>query len=320
MGIEYEIEGDVDFFNELKQMSSSTANAVKTAPAPAATPRCLITDEPLRRDHVTLQCGHKFNYVPLFKDVLFQKCSLLPKNLSTSIITMYTKDTPTVPTASTATATAAPTTGPAHSSIPTYQSQTHTSNVLSVTYNSSYNLETTKLQYNEIKCPYCRSITPSILPYYPYPDVSKVKYVNVPPNMSLPAVSCEYEQYISGTKTAFATNEPTASCKSACVYNEKYDVMLCNKHLNKLETQTSTSAVTRTRKPKSNTNTNTNTIDDENVIVSHHNPATTVCSFLLLSGARKGTPCGKPMWIPKGEGSPVIVNGAYCKTHYAKVK
>jgi hypothetical protein len=90
--------------------------------------------------------------------------------------------------------------------------------------------------------------------------------------------------------------------------------MLCNKHLNKLETQTS--AVTRTRKPKSNTN----TIDDENVIVSHHNPATTVCSFLLLSGARKGTPCGKPMWIPKGEGSPVIVNGAYCKAHYAKGK
>ena len=165
-----------------------------------------------------------------------------------------------------------------------------------------------------MKCPYCRTITPHILPYYPYPDVSKVKYVNVPPNMSLPAVSCEYEKYISGTQTAFATSETAPSCKSACVYNEKYDVMLCNKHLNKLETPAS--PVTRTRKPKSNIN----TIDDENVIVSHHNPATTVCSFVLLSGTRKGTPCGKPMWIPKGEGSAVTLNGAYCKAHYTKGK
>ena len=270
--------------------------------AASTAPRCLITDEPLRRDHITLQCGHRFNYIPLFKDVLFQKCSLLPKNLSASIVTMYTNDTSTVPTASTMTS---------HTNhLPTYQSQ----NVISVTYNSSYNLETTKLQYNEMKCPYCRTITPHILPYYPYPEVSKVKYVNIPPNMSLPAVSCEYDKYISGTQTAFATSETAPSCKSACVYNEKYDVMLCNKHLNKLETLAAAAATT-TRKPKPKSN----TIDDENVIVSHHNPAaTSMCSFVLLSGARKGCPCGKPMWMPKCDGLPVTTNGAYCKAHYAK--
>ena len=273
-----------------------TATATTASPAAStaasSAPRCLITDEPLRRDHITLQCGHKFNYIPLFKDVLFQKCSLLPKNLSSSIITMYTKDAP----ASTATA------------LPTYQTQNP--NVLSVMYNSSYNLETTKLQYNEMKCPYCRSITPHILPYYPYPEVSKVKYVNIPPNMSLPAVSCEYDKYISGTQTAFATSEHAPSCKSVCVYNEKYDVMLCNKHLNKLETPVAAaSTTTTTRKSKSNTN------NDENVIVSHHNPATSVCSFVLLSGARKGCPCGKPMWIPKCDGLPVT---PYCKAHYGK--
>jgi hypothetical protein len=295
----YEVEGGVDFFNELKQMTA-------TAPATAATDttRCLITDEPLRRDHITLQCGHRFNYIPLFKEVLFQKCSLLPKNISSSIVTTYTKDTPANPNSAL---------------FPTYQAQapaqtqTQTPNVLSVTYNSSYNLETTKLHYNEMKCPYCRTITPHILPYYPYPDVSKVKYVNVPPNLSLPAVSCEYEQYISGTKPAFATNETTASCKSACVYNEKYDAMLCNKHFNKLETQAATATAT-TKKPKTN---------DENVIVSHHNPATATCSFILLSGARKGTPCGKPMWIPKTAAMPMAAAGggeqhAFCKAHYAK--
>jgi len=285
----YEVEGGIDFFSELKQMPAASASAS------AATPRCLITDEPLRRDHITLQCGHRFNYIPLFKDVLFQKCSLLPKNLSASIITTYIK--PMLQTASSAASS--------------------TDSSVSVMYNSSYNLETTKLQYNEMKCPYCRSITPNILPYYPYPEVSKVKYVNIPPNMSLPAVSCEYDKYISGTQTAFATSEHTPSCKSVCVYNEKYDVMLCNKHLNKLETPAAaaaaaTTTTTRKSKPKSITN------DDENVIVSHHNPATSMCSFVLLSGARKGCPCGKPMWMPKCDGLPVTTNGVYCKAHYAK--
>jgi hypothetical protein len=83
--------------------------------------------------------------------------------------------------------------------------------------------------------------------------------------------------------------------------------MLCNKHLNKLETQGA--AATAAKKPKTN---------DENVIVSHHNPATATCSFILLSGARKGTPCGKPMWMPKCDGYPVTSNGSYCKAHYAK--
>ena len=279
-----------------------SAPSAATAAATTATPRCLITDEPLRRDHITLQCGHQFNYIPLFKEVLFQKCSLLPKNLSSSIITMYTKDAPSASSASSASthsALAPPTPNPS---------------VLSVMYNSSYNLETTKLQYNEMKCPYCRTITPHILPYYPYPEVSKVKYVNIPPNMSLPAVSCEYDKYISGTQTAsFATNETAPSCKSACVYNEKYDVMLCNKHLNKLAA-TATTTIKPKPKPKSNTT------DDENVIVSHHNQATSACSFVLLSGARKGTPCGKPMWMPKTAAVPMAGGGeqSFCKAHYTK--
>jgi hypothetical protein len=85
--------------------------------------------------------------------------------------------------------------------------------------------------------------------------------------------------------------------------------MLCNKHLHKLETPVAATATAR--KPKINTN-------NENVIVSHHNPATSVCSFVLLSGARKGCPCGKPMWMPKSDVLPVTANGVYCKAHYGK--
>ena len=294
-GFEYEVEGGIDFFSQLKEMASQApaplADDTSATADTATTPRCLITDEPLRPDHITLQCGHKFNYVPLFKDVLFQKCPILPKNLSSNIITTYT----------------APLANYHHSVLPTNQSQ-H-SGVHSVMYNSSYNLETNKLQYNEMKCPYCRVITPNILPYYPYPDVSKVKYVNIPSNLSLPTVSCEYEKFLPPTLT---TIEPT-SCRSNCIYNEKYGLMLCNKHLSKLDTCKTPVATTGKRVKKTNTN-------DENVIISHHNPATTVCSFVLLSGPRKGCPCGKPMWIPKTLPSSVVEVGqpAFCKAHYGR--
>ena len=322
LGYEYELECDIDFFKELKQMSLSK----ESEPQPAAdtTPRCLITDDKLNKDHITLECGHKFNYIPLFKEVLFQKCSLLPKNLSAKLVTTYTK---------------AGATNYGHQFM---HSHTPPPAVLSVTYNSSYNLETTKLQYNQIKCPYCRSITSSILPYYPYPDVCKVKYVNTPSNLSLPSLSCEYHSFVLGehaAAAATATATATATCRTQCIYNAKYDLMLCNKHLNKLEsrsegngngngsgsgsssprrkstTTTTTSPQTRSRVSKKKQQPPPDP-ETENVIISHHNPATATCTFTLLSGPRKGTPCGKPMWVSIQ--NPVATNGAYCKAHYYK--
>jgi len=306
-GFEYEVEGDIDFFSQLKQMTQPSPRDANTTTT--TTPRCLITDEILRRDHITLQCGHKFNYVPLFKEVLFQKCQLLPKNLSSNIITTYTTTPATAPAMATA----------SHHSTPLPTNTSNTSGVVSVTHNPSYNLETRKLHNNEMKCPYCRSITPNILPYYPYPDVSKVKYVNIPLEMSLPSISCEYDKFISGENTVFATNEPTA-CRSKCIYNEKYGLMLCNKHLNKIEARVSTVATATTARTRS---TKSKTGDNENIIISHHNPATSVCPFVLLSGPRKGCPCEKPMWIPKtplssGEVVSVVGLPAYCKAHYGR--
>lgn len=284
-GIIYQIEGGLDFFNELKNMATSVAHQTTSD-------RCLITDEKLTKDHITLKCGHKFNYVPLFKEVIFQKCSLLPKNVSSSIVTTYTKNAMTASAAST---------------LPT-PSNNPQSNITVVSYNSSYNLETTKLHYNEIKCPYCRSITQNILPFYPYPEVNKIKYVNSPPELSLQSVSCEFYQH----------KEPTAEniCRTGCIYHEKYDMMLCSKHFNKLEAEQQQEQ----QKKKPARRKATTTANDTNVIISHHNPAsldTTIesCSFVLLSGPRKGCPCGKPTWAPKT----LPTNTVYCKTHYDKM-
>lgn len=324
-GVIYEIEGDLDFFKELKNMTSkkedTTSMVLQIDEEDKQTSKCLITDERLRKDHVTLKCGHKFNYIPLFKEVVFQKYSLLPKNVSSSIVTTYTKNT-TPQSHSSASSASSSATTIVHTPIVSHSSNATTStsygsqqssNLITVMYNSSYNLETTKVGYNEIKCPYCRSITPNILPYYPYSEVSKIKYVNIPSNLALPALLCEYPNPINSAKEN--------TCKTCCVYYEKYDMMLCNKHFNKLESEATLNAQPKTTRRK--TKLSEVNVNDENVIISHHNPATSVCSFTLLSGPRKGCPCGKPMWIPKmSDTNTIQVTKAsasvFCKVHYYK--
>jgi len=286
----YEIEGDLDFFKELKNIITKPSNMntplLTLNIEDKSVEKCLISDEVLRKDHITLKCGHKFNYVPLFKEVVFQKCSMLPKNVSSKVVTMYIKNTPQ-------------------------------SNISTVIYNSSYNLETTKVSYNEIKCPYCRTITPNILPYYPYPDVSRIKYVNSPVDLGLPALTCEYNSNVDGS----------TKCRTSCVYQEKYDMMLCVRHFNKLETKvepddTTIPIIRNSRRRTVAKTTTTPDVDEKNIIISHNNPATSVCSFKLLSGPRKGCLCGKPMWIPKTVVSSHFESetpkAAYCKAHYEK--
>ena len=41
---------------------------------------CLLTKEPLSHIHITLACGHKFNYVPLYREVIAQKTIGLSPN------------------------------------------------------------------------------------------------------------------------------------------------------------------------------------------------------------------------------------------------
>jgi len=290
--IHYNVEGDIDFFKELKNISSSTASAATTDEK-----RCLITDEVLRPDAVTLKCGHSFNYIPLYKEVLFQKCSTLPKNISSRIMALYTK-------------TVNPNIG--------YSPASSFQNVQTMTYNSSFNLETTKLHYDEIKCPYCRNVTPNLLPYYPYPEVSQVKYVNSPSGLCLKGVACEYYNMFPA-KVKNNNNKSTGHdasideakiCEAYPTYNEQYG-LLCRIHMKKVSTVKTTK--TASKKPKS-----------ENSIVSHIDPTTlptesiydndnTKCGFLLLSGPRKGQSCGC-------NATPTTTATAtpLCKRHYNK--
>ncbi|MFY7728232.1 MAG: hypothetical protein ACOVRN_01810 [Flavobacterium sp.] len=64
----YIIDGNIDFYAELYKSLDDISDAEDT---PQST--CLITGDTLTDKYVTLNCGHTFNYIPLYYDVLAHK-------------------------------------------------------------------------------------------------------------------------------------------------------------------------------------------------------------------------------------------------------
>lgn len=67
MNTVYTVEGNIDFYNELYKSlddDESEDESIK---------RCLITNDPLCENFVTLDCNHSFNYLPLFQDIFNNK-------------------------------------------------------------------------------------------------------------------------------------------------------------------------------------------------------------------------------------------------------
>jgi hypothetical protein len=77
----YIIDGDADgtmesnFFSQLKNMFSHPQedNANNNTKLDNEDGCCLLTKEPLKDIHMVLACGHKFNYIPLYREVVAQK-------------------------------------------------------------------------------------------------------------------------------------------------------------------------------------------------------------------------------------------------------
>jgi hypothetical protein len=64
--MKYIVEGNIDFFHELYNSLDKEENEIVTE-------CCLITNEPLLDKYVKLECGHSFNYVPLYYDIYNHK-------------------------------------------------------------------------------------------------------------------------------------------------------------------------------------------------------------------------------------------------------
>jgi hypothetical protein len=66
--MKYIVEGNIDFYNELYKSLEDKQIETKDE-----LPVCLITNEPLTEHYFKMMCGHTFNYVPLYYDILNHK-------------------------------------------------------------------------------------------------------------------------------------------------------------------------------------------------------------------------------------------------------
>jgi hypothetical protein len=66
----YNIEGNIDFFSELYKSLDDCDNTHKVE---SDNNLCLITNQLLIDKFVELNCGHKFNYIPLYNDIYNHK-------------------------------------------------------------------------------------------------------------------------------------------------------------------------------------------------------------------------------------------------------
>ena len=69
----YSIEGNIDFYGELLNSLCESTIESKNNRENKNDELCLITQQPLEEHFVTLECNHKFNYLPLFKEIKRQK-------------------------------------------------------------------------------------------------------------------------------------------------------------------------------------------------------------------------------------------------------
>jgi hypothetical protein len=69
----YNIENNIDFYKELYTSLDENNDNMIIDNNTNNIDLCLITNMPLKNNFVELQCGHKFNYEPLYKDILNHK-------------------------------------------------------------------------------------------------------------------------------------------------------------------------------------------------------------------------------------------------------
>tara|TARA_B110001452_G_scaffold265957_1_gene271683 strand:+ start:39 stop:662 length:624 start_codon:yes stop_codon:yes gene_type:complete len=79
-------------------------------------------------------------------------------------------------------------------------------------------LDNARLKIDEIKCPYCRTISKKLLPFFKYYNVKQIRGVNSPSGFCIKLNECQYITKKTGEKCT----------QSACLTNNGW---LCNKHI-----------------------------------------------------------------------------------------
>ena len=157
------------FLNYLNENTENTENSENNK----ISQKCLISDELLQNNYITLECKHKFNYLELYNEVVEQKTKKM--------------------------------------------------------------LDNSKLKLNEIKCPYCRNITKTILPYFKYYNTKIIRGVNNPQELSIKLNECQYiEKNSDLCRKSACTTKFGTFCNNHLKYNIKEEEILSNVSLDVL--------------------------------------------------------------------------------------
>ena len=181
----YIIEDNFNFFEELNKEVTVNDNLENV---------CLISNDSLDKNAITLECKHRFNFLPLYNEIVQQK-----------------------------------------------------------SYN---NLETTRLKSNQIKCPYCRSISNKLLPHVKINENTKFIFgVNSPSNLCMTSNKCSY---------VFKSGKNKGNCcnKSSLYFGDNY---YCNQHKKYAKF--------------------------ENIENENDNSSINICKAILKTGKNKGLQC-----------------------------
>lgn len=219
----YYVEGNIDFYKEL--FEAVCDNTISKPNDNDNIELCLITDQPLTENFITLSCNHKFNYLPLFEEIKRQK------------------------------------------------------NINYTNY-----LETTHLKINEIKCPYCRSIQPKLLPYISsMGEDTLIKGVTIPKKYSMNMIKCP--------KVIKYGKRKGKECGKNC---DKFDGF-CKTHIKLINNK---EVITNDIINKDNNN--KDGMDENNLLC---------CTVTLKYGKRKGNNCNAKSF-----------KNNMCKRHYNLTK
>lgn len=160
MAKNYIIDNNINFYEELYKSldEPEPTSEIET---------CLITNLPLTENYVQLECKHKFNYVPLYNDILIHK----------------------------------------------------------KTFNR---LERRMLDAREIRCPYCRNIQKTLLPFYKMDGIKEehgVNYFDETLAVKKTYNSSEFSGYFQGTcayvGTATNNDGENAIIQNVCCQNNQ---------------------------------------------------------------------------------------------------
>jgi len=301
--MKYTVEGSIDFFAELYKSLDDVENEHKTDTDDNL---CLISNQPLTDKFVELNCKHKFNYTPLYYDILNHKTKFNRMEGNNSTLRVTEIRCPYCRTV--------------HDGVLPYYPELGFQKVNGVNF-----VDTTLVTkcysshgFSHGKCEFImingNTTIPCLNAYVTKLDNKTYCYYHVK------MVNKENLQKIKDEKKKAKDEQKKMNLELK--QKEKADKIKAKEELKKIVLE----AKQKTKKPKNNTMLN---IDGENVIISQPQPHPSTpnmgCTQIIKSGSNKGLPCGGvPFWAKittPSAGEDVIteeqtVNECLCKRHY----